>query len=66
MEDKPEEMMGVAGNSILTHCFEQHVELDAEKLAVIVGCNKQTIISHYGDDFNSVPITCAHQRAVLS
>jgi glucose-1-phosphate thymidylyltransferase len=55
-------MVEVAGKPILTHCFEQLVGLGAEKLVVIVGYKKQNIISHYGDEFEGVPITYAHQR----
>lgn len=61
-EDKPKGMVEVAGKPILTHCFEQLVGLGAEKLVVIVGYRKQNIISHFGDEFNGVPITYAHQR----
>jgi glucose-1-phosphate thymidylyltransferase long form len=61
-EDKPKGMVEVAGKPILTYCFEHLVELGAEKLVVIVGYRKQNIISHYGDEFEGVPITYAHQR----
>jgi len=61
-EDKPKGMVEVTGKPILTHCFEQLVELGAEKLVVIVGYKKQNIISHFGDEFEGVPITYAHQR----
>jgi glucose-1-phosphate thymidylyltransferase len=61
-EDKPKGMVGVAGKPILTHCFEQLVDLGAEKLVVVVSQKKQNIISHYGDEFEHVPITYAHQR----
>ncbi|MDL0120417.1 UTP--glucose-1-phosphate uridylyltransferase AglF [Halobacterium salinarum] len=61
-EDKPKGMVEVGGKPILTHCFEQLVNLGAKKLVVIVGYQKQDIISHYGDEFKGVPITYAHQR----
>ncbi|GAA0297204.1 UTP--glucose-1-phosphate uridylyltransferase AglF [Halarchaeum salinum] len=61
-EEKPKGMVEVAGKPILTHCFERLVELGADKLAVVVGYRKQDIISHYGDEFEGVPITYAHQR----
>ncbi|WP_435333076.1 UTP--glucose-1-phosphate uridylyltransferase AglF [Haloarchaeobius sp. TZWWS8] len=61
-ENKPKGMVEVAGKPILTHCFEQLVELGAEKLVVVVGYRKQDIISHYGDEFQGVPITYCHQR----
>jgi glucose-1-phosphate thymidylyltransferase len=61
-EDKPKGMVEVAGRPILTHCFEQLVDLGAEELIVVVGYRKQDIISHYGDTFADVPITYTHQR----
>ncbi|WP_226010870.1 UTP--glucose-1-phosphate uridylyltransferase AglF [Halomicrobium salinisoli] len=61
-EDKPKGMVEVNGKPILTHCFEQLVELGAEELLVVVGYKKQVIINHYEDEFEGVPITYAHQR----
>jgi glucose-1-phosphate thymidylyltransferase len=61
-EDKPKGMVEIAGKPILTYCFEQLVDLGAEKLVVVVGYKKQNIISHYDDEFEGVPITYTHQR----
>ena len=61
-EDKPKGMVEVDGKPILTHCFEQVAELGADELVVVVGYLKETIIEHYGDEFEGVPITYAHQR----
>ena len=61
-EDKPKGMVEVAGKPILTHCFEQLAELGAEKLVVVVGYRKEQIIDHYGDEFQGIPVTYAHQR----
>ncbi|MDL0143564.1 UTP--glucose-1-phosphate uridylyltransferase AglF [Halobacterium salinarum] len=61
-EDKPKGMVEVNGKPILTHCFEQLAELDADELVVVVGYRKQDIIDHYGDEFEEIPITYAHQR----
>ena len=61
-EDKPKGMVEVAGKPILTHCFEQLVELGADELVVVVGYLKQEVIEHYGDEFQGVPITYTHQR----
>ena len=61
-EDKPKGMVEVAGKPILSHCFEQLVELGAEQLVVVVGYMKEEIIQHYGDEFDGVPITYTHQR----
>ncbi len=61
-EDKPKGMVEVAGKPILTHCFDQLVELGADELIVVVGYRKEQIIEHYGDEFEGVPITYTHQR----
>jgi glucose-1-phosphate thymidylyltransferase len=61
-EDKPKGMVEIDGKPILTHCFEQLVELGAEELVVVVGYRKENIIEHYGDEFEGVPITYTHQR----
>jgi glucose-1-phosphate thymidylyltransferase len=61
-DDKPKGMVEVDGKPILTHCFEQLVDLGAEELLVVVGYKKEVIISHYDDEFQGVPITYAHQR----
>ncbi|GGL68353.1 UTP--glucose-1-phosphate uridylyltransferase AglF [Halocalculus aciditolerans] len=61
-EDKPKGMVEVAGKPILTHCFEQLADLGADEFVVVVGYMKEKIIEHYGDEFQGIPITYAHQR----
>ena len=61
-EAKPKGMVEVAGKPILTHCFEQLIELGADELLVVVGYKKQVIINHFEDEFEGIPITYAHQR----
>ncbi|NGM71391.1 sugar nucleotidyltransferase [Natronolimnobius sp. AArcel1] len=61
-DDKPKGMVEVNEKPILTHCFEQLVELGASELIVVVGYLKEKIIDHYGDDYRGVPITYCHQR----
>jgi len=61
-EDKPKGMVEVDGQPILTHCFDQLVELGADELIVVVGYLKERIIDHYGDEYEGVPITYTHQR----
>lgn len=61
-DDKPKGMVEVDGKPILTHCFQQVVDLGAEELVVVVGYEKEQIIEHYGDEFRGVPITYTHQR----
>ena len=64
-DDKPKGMVEVDGDPILTHCFEQLIELGADELYVVVGYKKQHIINYYEDEFEGVPITYTHQREQL-
>jgi glucose-1-phosphate thymidylyltransferase len=64
-EDTPKGMIGVNDKPILTHCLEQLVNLGAEEFLMVVGYRKEAIISHYGDEFQGVPITYEHQREQL-
>ncbi|KAB1194254.1 NTP transferase domain-containing protein [Haloferax sp. MBLA0076] len=61
-KEKPKGMVEVDGKPILTHCFDQLVELGADKIVVVVGYKKEVIISHYGDEYRGIPITYSHQR----
>ena len=61
-EDKPKGMVEVDDQPLLTHCFDQLLELGADELIVVVGYMKEVIIDHYGDEYRGVPITYTHQR----
>jgi glucose-1-phosphate thymidylyltransferase len=61
-DDTPKGMIEVDGQPILTHCFDQLVDLGADELIVVVGYLKQRIIDHYGDEYRGIPITYTHQR----
>ena len=64
-EDKPKGMVEVAGKPILTYCLEQLADLGADEFIIVVGYLKEEIISHYGDEFQEIPVTYAHQREQL-
>lgn len=64
-ENRPKAMVEVDGQPILTDCFDQLIALGADELLVVVGYKKETIISHYGDAYDGVPITYCHQREPL-
>jgi len=61
-DDKPKGMVEVDGKPILSHCFDQLVDLGTDELVVVVGYLKEEIIDHYGDEYEGIPITYAHQR----
>jgi glucose-1-phosphate thymidylyltransferase len=61
-DDKPKALVEVAGRPILSHCFDQLIEVGADELLVVVGYKKEKLIEYYGDSYDGVPITYAHQR----
>ncbi|MFD1685872.1 UTP--glucose-1-phosphate uridylyltransferase AglF [Halobellus litoreus] len=61
-EDKPKALVEVDGRPILSHCFDRLLELDVDELLVVVGYKKEKLIEYYGDTYDGVPITYAHQR----
>ncbi|KTG09001.1 UTP--glucose-1-phosphate uridylyltransferase [Haloprofundus marisrubri] len=61
-DNKPKGLVEVDGEPILTHCFEKLAHLGADEFIVVVGHDKEQIISYYGDEVQGVPITYAHQR----
>ncbi len=64
-DDKPKGLVEVAGKPILTHCFDNLIELGADELYVVVGYEKEQIIGFFGDSYRDVPITYTHQREQL-
>lgn len=64
-QDTPKAMVEVDEKPILTHCLEELVALGADEFIIVVGYLKEDIISHYGDEFQGVPITYEHQREAL-
>jgi glucose-1-phosphate thymidylyltransferase len=61
-DNKPKGMVEVADKPLLTHCFDQLIDLGADELVVVVGYLKEIIIDHYGDMYEDIPITYTHQR----
>ncbi|WP_254768937.1 UTP--glucose-1-phosphate uridylyltransferase AglF [Salinilacihabitans rarus] len=64
-EDKPKALVEVDGQPIVEDVFDNLVEIGADELIVVVGYMKEQIIERYGDAYEGVPITYAHQREQL-
>ncbi|ELY34028.1 UTP--glucose-1-phosphate uridylyltransferase AglF [Halalkalicoccus jeotgali] len=64
-DDKPKAMVEVDGQPLVAHCFDQLANLGAEEFVVVVGHMKEHIIEHFGDSYEGIPITYAHQREQL-
>ena len=64
-ETKPKVLVEVAGRPILEDVFDNLLEIGTDELIVVVGYLKEQIIERYGDAYEGVPITYAHQREQL-
>ncbi|WP_255194487.1 UTP--glucose-1-phosphate uridylyltransferase AglF [Natronobeatus ordinarius] len=64
-EDKPKVLVEVDGRPIIEDVFDNLLEVGVDELIVVVGYLKEQIIDHYGDAYEGVPITYAHQREQL-
>jgi glucose-1-phosphate thymidylyltransferase len=64
-EDKPKALVEVNGTPILTYCLDKLAELGVGELYIVVGYKKEAIITHYGDEYQGIPITYSHQREPL-
>ncbi|MFP9193584.1 UTP--glucose-1-phosphate uridylyltransferase AglF [Natrialbaceae archaeon A-CW1-1] len=64
-EDKPKALVEVDGKPLLEDVFDNLLEIGATELIVVVGYMKEKIIERYGDVYEGVPITYAHQREQL-
>jgi glucose-1-phosphate thymidylyltransferase len=58
---KPKGLVEVAGEPLLTHCFETLRALGVDRIYVVVGYQGEQIVSFYGDQYEGLPITYARQ-----
>jgi glucose-1-phosphate thymidylyltransferase long form len=59
--DRPKGLVDVAGQPILTHCFESLLSAGIDDIVVVVGYRGDDIVEHYGEEFRGVPLTYAWQ-----
>ena len=64
-EDKPKVLVEVDGKPLIEDVFDNLLEIGVDELVVVVGYMKEKIIERYGDEYEGVPITYAHQREQL-
>ncbi len=58
---KPKGLVAVAGKPLLTHVFETLAALDVSEIIVVVGYRGEQIRDHYGDSFESIPLSYVRQ-----
>jgi glucose-1-phosphate thymidylyltransferase long form len=64
-DEKPKGLVDVAGQPILTHCFDELRGLGVDELVVVVGYRGEMIREQYGDAYEGMPITYVEQDEQL-
>ncbi|WP_226006168.1 UTP--glucose-1-phosphate uridylyltransferase AglF [Natrinema salinisoli] len=64
-EEKPKALVEVNEKPIIEDIFENLLEIGATEFIVVVGYLKDNIIDRYGETYQGIPITYAHQREQL-
>ncbi|ELY57868.1 UTP--glucose-1-phosphate uridylyltransferase AglF [Natronococcus jeotgali] len=64
-EDKPKALVEVDGKPLVEDVFDNLLAIGVDELIVVVGYRKEQLIERYGDAYEGVPITYAHQREQL-
>lgn len=59
--DRPKGLVDVAGRPLLSYAFLELIDLGVEELLVVVGYRGDQIRDHFGDVFETVPITYVTQ-----
>ncbi|MFB6297501.1 MAG: sugar phosphate nucleotidyltransferase [Salinirussus sp.] len=59
--DRPKGLVEVAGQPILSHCFETLASLGAEEFVVVIGYRGDRIVDRYGDSFCGRPVSYVRQ-----
>ncbi|WP_255192157.1 sugar phosphate nucleotidyltransferase [Natronobeatus ordinarius] len=58
----PKPLLEVGGQPLLARCVRAVVDAGVEAITIVVGYRGGEIVDHFGDDFEGVSITYAHQR----
>ncbi|MCU4925466.1 sugar nucleotidyltransferase [Halobacteria archaeon AArc-dxtr1] len=64
-DDKPKALVEIDDKPLIEDVFDQLLAIGTTELVVVVGHMKEQIIERYGDAYEGVPITYAHQREQL-
>ena len=61
-EDKPKALVEVGDTPLIEDVFDNLADIGIDEFVVVVGYMKEQIIERYGDEYQGIPITYAHQR----
>ncbi len=59
--DTPKGLVTIAGQPLLTYCFETLAALEVTEIIVIIGYRGEDIIDYYGETFRDIPLSYARQ-----
>ena len=59
--DQPKGLVEVAGQPLLTHCFETLLSVGVDRLVVVVGYRGEDIVARYGERYRDVPVEYVRQ-----
>jgi len=59
-DDKPKVLVEVNGTPLIQDVFDNLIHVGATEL--VVGYRAEQVIDRYGEEYEGVPITYAHQR----
>ena len=60
-DSKPKGLVNVAGDPLLTHCFDRLLELAIDEIVVVIGYRGEQIVDQYGDQYENIPIRYVEQ-----
>lgn len=64
-DEQPKGLVEVAGEPLLTHCFEALLSVGVDRLIVVVGYRGDDIVAHYGERYRDVPVEYVRQEERL-
>ncbi|WP_424001087.1 sugar phosphate nucleotidyltransferase [Haloarcula salina] len=64
-DDTPKGLVEVAGEPLLTHCFEALLSVGVDRLVVVVGYRGDDIVARYGERYRDAPIEYVRQEERL-
>ena len=64
-DDRPKGLLEVGGRPILANCFDRLIEVDVEKIVVVIGYLGDRIVDHFGERYGDIPLEYVRQPEQL-
>lgn len=59
--DRPKGLVEVAGDPLLTHCFDTLLSVGVDRIVVVIGYCGDDIVARYGEEYRDVPVEYVRQ-----